>query len=167
MYAFDRGLKNTYASLIPGNLWNQYAMDADAKGNVRAFVSDRRDGKNTNALYIISPKGTIAGKLENIAPGEAQHGVRFIDNYAYLVTFRQIDPLFVIDVSDATAPKIMGELKMPGYSSYLHPYGNMEQGVQYLIGLGYNTRTGEWGGEVQDGIKLDLYKVDFNTKDAQ
>lgn len=70
------------------------------------------------------------------------------------MTFQQIDPLFVIDMSSPTAPKVLGELKMPGYSTYLHPYDNNR-----LIGLGYDTYTNKWGGTQNGGLKVDLYNV--------
>lgn len=75
--------------------------------------------------------------------------MRFIGNYLYLVTYRQIDPLFVINLADATKPTIVGELKMPGYSTYLHPYGAMQGNIQYLIGVGYDTSVDANGNERQ------------------
>lgn len=70
------------------------------------------------------------------------------------MTFKQIDPLFTIDLSNAKAPKILGELKIPGYSTYLHPYD-----ATHLIGIGYDTKTNQWGGTQNAGIKVDLYDV--------
>lgn len=70
------------------------------------------------------------------------------------MTFEQIDPLFVIDLSDSTNPKSLGELKIPGYSTYLHPYDESR-----LIGIGYDTKQNEWGGTMNAGIKVDLYNV--------
>jgi uncharacterized secreted protein with C-terminal beta-propeller domain len=73
----------------------------------------------------------IAGKIEDIAPGEKIYSVRFIGNRAYMVTFRTVDPLFVIDLKDPKSPKILGKLKIPGYSNYLHPYDE-----NHIIGFG-------------------------------
>ena len=70
------------------------------------------------------------------------------------MTFQQIDPLFVIDVANPKSPKILGELKIPGYSTYLHPYDK-----DRLIGLGYDTHTNQWGGTQNGGLKVDLYNV--------
>lgn len=70
------------------------------------------------------------------------------------MTFQQIDPLFVIDLAIPQAPKVLGELKIPGYSTYLHPYD-----TDRLIGLGYDTITNKWGGTQNGGIKVDLYNV--------
>ena len=71
-----------------------------------------------------------------MANGEKIYSVRFIGKVGYIVTFKEIDPLFVIDLSDPTRPEIKGELKIPGYSSYLHPYDET-----HIIGIGYNTDT--------------------------
>jgi uncharacterized secreted protein with C-terminal beta-propeller domain len=59
-------------------------------------------------------------------------------------------------------PKVMGELKIPGYSTYLHPYDE-----NHIIGLGYNTSTNKWGGTMNDGLKIDLYEIDYNRKPAE
>jgi uncharacterized secreted protein with C-terminal beta-propeller domain len=71
----------------------------------------------------------------NIEPGENFKSSRYIGDKLYLVTYQSIDPLFVIDMEDISKPKIIGELKIPGYSTYLHPYSDAKNGVQYLIGL--------------------------------
>jgi Beta propeller domain len=110
--------------------------------------------ENTTELSVISPLGKVIGKIGNIAPGENFQSARFIGDRLYLVTFEQIDPFFVIDISNATAPKILGELKIPGYSTYLHPYD-----TDRLIGLGYDTKTNQWGGVQNGGLKIDLYNV--------
>lgn len=109
---------------------------------------------NSTRLSIVSSSGKILGGLSNIAPKENFQSARFIRNRLYLVTFEQIDPLFVIDLSTPTAPKILGELKIPGYSTYLHPYDENR-----LIGVGYDTITNQWGGTQNGGIKIDLYNV--------
>lgn len=159
-------LAYNYSTAVKGTTYNQYSMD-DTNGTFRIVTSDRNGNKNATNVYTVNSQGRVAGKLENIAPNEQFQGVRFIDNYLYLVTYRQIDPLFVINLTDAAKPTIVGQLKMPGYSTYLHPYGVMQGSVQYLIGLGYDTSVDANGNERQNGIKLDLYKVDFAKKDAK
>lgn len=118
-------------------------MDEDTNGNFRIVTQNYAwsSGKNQNTteLSVISPSGKVIGKVENIAPGENFQSARFVGNRLYLVTFQQIDPLFVIDLSNPKSPKILGELKMPGYSTYLHPYDS-----DRLIGLGYDTKTNQW-----------------------
>ena len=123
---------------------SQYSMDEDASGNFRIVTQkyswSSGTNQNSTELSIISPSGKIIGKLSGIAPGENFQSARFISDRLYLVTFQQIDPLFVIDFSNAKSPKILGELKIPGYSTYLHPYDS-----DRLIGLGYDTKVNQWG----------------------
>ncbi len=161
------GLKYNYATVVNWNTRNQYSMDENADWKFRIVTSNWTDWKNNSNVFIVGSDGKVSGKLENIAPGEQFYGVRFIGNYLYLVTYRQIDPLFVIDTTDATKPAIVGELKMPWYSTYLHPYGALKDGVQYLIGLGYETKISPEWREQQVWIKLDLYKVNFAKKDTK
>ncbi len=84
-----------------------------------------------NNVYVLDMDLKVVGSLEGIAPGESIYATRFVDNICYLVTFRQIDPFFVIDLSDPTNPQVLGQLKIPGYSTYLHPYDET-----HIIGVG-------------------------------
>lgn len=96
---------------------NQYSMDEDESGNFRLvtqlYAWSSGVSENSTTLSVIDPKGKMIGTLSGIAPGENFQSSRFIGDRLYLVTFQQIDPLFVIDLSVPTAPKILGELKMP------------------------------------------------------
>ena len=154
----NRDIRYSYSRLIPGYPLNQYSMDEDTSGNFRIVtsVSSWSGGTNNSSteLSVLSPGGMVIGKLSGIAVGENFQSSRFIGNRLYLVTFQQIDPLFVIDLAVPQSPKILGELKIPGYSTYLHPYDN-----DRLIGLGYDTITNKWGGTQNGGIKVDLYNV--------
>jgi uncharacterized secreted protein with C-terminal beta-propeller domain len=97
----------------------------------------------------------IVGKVEDLAQGERIYSTRFLGDKAYMVTFRQVDPLYVIDVSDADDPRVLGYLKVTGYSSYLHPYDE-----NHLIGVGMQA-TEE--GRMQ-GLKIALFDVsDFEN----
>lgn len=124
---------------VPGTILNQFSMD-EHEGYFR--IATTVDGGWTvdstnpsqNHLYILGDALQEVGKIENIAPGERIYSVRFMGDRAYIVTFRTVDPLFVIDVADPSAPTILGELKIPGYSDYLHPYDE-----NYLIGFGKDT----------------------------
>lgn len=168
VYGFSlEGLKYNYATVVNGNTWNQYSMDENAQWKFRIVTSNWVNGKNNSNVYVLNTDWKVAGKLENLAPGESFYGVRFVWDYLYLVTYKQIDPLFVIDTSNATKPTVIWQLKMPGYSSYLHPYGALKDGVQYLIGLWYDTKVNDQWREQQQGIKLDLYKVDYSKKDSK
>ncbi len=95
---------------------------------------------------------TIVGKLENMAPGENIYAARFIGDTCYLVTFHQTDPFFVIDLSNPQAPRVAGELKIPGYSSYLYPYD-----ANHVIGVGSQTTI--VNGNENINLKLSLFDV--------
>jgi uncharacterized secreted protein with C-terminal beta-propeller domain len=111
-------------------------------------------------LYILEKDGLkIHSKLENIEPWEQFKSSRFIGDKLFLVTFKQVDPLFVIDLENTKNPKIIWELKIPGYSTYLHPYDE-----KHLIWLGYNTSENKWGWTINDGLKIDLYEINYNKK---
>jgi len=121
---------------VPGNILNQFSMDESGDTFRIATTSDTytpsTGSYTSNQLYVLNRDSMmITGKIENIAPDERIKSVRFMGNRAYMVTFRNVDPLFVIDLTDATAPKILGELKIPGWSDYLHPYDET-----HLIGFG-------------------------------
>ena len=111
---------------------------------------------------MLDEKLNIPGKLENLAKGEKIYSVRFMDNRAYIVTFVQTDPLFVIDLSNPTNPTVLGELKIPGYSKYLHPYDET-----HIIGFGEDTITENYGyGPVvrTNGMKMALFDVTNPTE---
>ena len=82
------------------------------------------------------------------------------------MTFEQVDPLFVIDLANPKQPKIIGELKIPGYSTYLHPL-KKEGTKQYLVGLGYATTTNQWWGVTNSGVKLSLFQIDYAKKQGE
>jgi uncharacterized secreted protein with C-terminal beta-propeller domain len=134
-FALENG-KISYSSegLVPGTILNQFSMD-EFRGNFRIATTqnDWVMGKNkmSNNVYVLDSGLKTLGKLENIAPGEKIYSTRFLGNRGYMVTFKSIDPLFAFDLTNPRAPKILGELKIPGYSDYLHPYDE-----NHLIGFG-------------------------------
>ena len=144
---------------VPGSVLNQFSMDEN-NGYFRIATTDSTSWdseSNTNNLYVLNENLEIVGKVEGLAPGERIYSVRFMGNRAYMVTFVQTDPLFVIDLSDPTNPTVLGELKIPGYSTYLHPYDE-----NHLIGFGENTKVVNYGyGDqvVTDGMKMALFDV--------
>jgi uncharacterized secreted protein with C-terminal beta-propeller domain len=95
----------------------------------------------------------IVGSLEGLAPGETIYSARFMGERGYLVTFRQVDPLFVIDLSDPSHPEKLGYLKVTGYSDYLHPYDET-----HIIGIGKET-TEEGEFAWYQGVKISLFDV--------
>ena len=126
---------------------------ADVAARAQSFESV----EPTNAIWVLGQldaKLEVAGAIEDIAPGEDIYSTRFMGDHGFLVTFRQIDPLFVLDLSDPTAPFLAGELKIPGFSEYLHPIGE-----NHLLGIGQSTTDAEWGGTIRDGIQLSLFDV--------
>ncbi len=160
------GMKVGYAGSgeVPGNLLNQFSMD-EYEGNLRVAVTEwnSKRGQNSNSLYVLDPSLNIAGSVEDLAEGETIYSVRFMGDKGYVVTYRTIDPLFVFDLSDPEKPVLTGELKVPGFSDYLHPVG---EGL--LLGIGMDTydiyKKDSSGKEVvvgtrQGGIKFSLFDV--------
>ena len=117
-----------------------------------SFSADAAAG-DSSAVRVLRPEGNELvqiGEVDGLGTNEQIHAVRFLGTQAYVVTFRQTDPLFVVDLSDPTAPVLSGELKIPGYSSYLHPVGD-----GLLLGIGQDA-TDE--GRVL-GTQLSLFDV--------
>lgn len=155
--------KPTYveAGSVPGAVLNQFSMD-EKDGYFRIATTDSKNWNSetdTNNLYVIDENMKTVGKIEGLAKGEKIYSVRFMGNRAYMVTFVETDPLFVIDLSEPTNPTVLGELKIPGYSKYLHPYDE-----NHIIGFGENTKTNEYGGVVTDGMKMALFDVSNPVK---
>lgn len=118
---------------IEGTLLNQFSLD-EHNGYLRVVVTEYGEGITTNALLVLDANLTIVGSLKGLAEDERVYSVRFDGDVGYFVTFRQVDPLFTVDLSDPTKPVIQSQLKIPGFSQYLHPYG---KGL--LLGIGMHT----------------------------
>ena len=142
---------------VPGYLKNQFAMD-EYGGNLRvATTSDvwtNRGQYEYNNVIVLDGAMKTTGSLTHIAEQEKIYSTRFIGDRLYMVTFKRIDPFFVIDLSTPSNPKILGKLKIPGYSDYLHPYDK-----NHIIGIGKETGTNDWGGVSTKGLKLALFDV--------
>jgi inhibitor of cysteine peptidase len=119
---------------VPGHILNQFSMD-EHNGFFRIATTSGNNwnegSQTSNNIYILDETLNQVSKIENIAPGESIYAARFLGDRAYLVTFVQVDPLFTVDLSDPYNPRILGELKIPGYSEYLHPYDET-----HIIGIG-------------------------------
>jgi uncharacterized secreted protein with C-terminal beta-propeller domain len=142
---------------VPGYLKNQFAMD-EYNGNLRvATTSDvwtTRGQYEYNNVFVLDSAMKTIGSLTHIAEQEKIYSTRFIGDRLYMVTFKRIDPFFVIDLATPTNPKILGKLKIPGYSDYLHPYDK-----NLIIGIGKETTANDWGGVSTQGLKLALFDV--------
>ena len=117
--------------------------------------ADRLTSKNN--VYIMDEALQLTGKIEDIAPGEKIYSVRFMGDRAYMVTFKNVDPFFVLDLKNPASPKILGALKIPGFSDYLHPYDD-----NHIIGFGKETVELTQNGGTNayyQGLKLAIFDV--------
>lgn len=132
---------------VPGYVPGQYAMD-ESGGVLRVatqtYAAER--GSQSSNVYTLDQNLQRMGSLEGLAPGETLKSVRFVDNMAYLVTFLQVDPLFAVDLSDPRKPALRGQLKIPGFSTYLHP---IDRNTMISVGVAEGT----------SGTKLSLFDV--------
>ncbi|MBQ7726764.1 MAG: beta-propeller domain-containing protein [Clostridia bacterium] len=161
----DHDIKAVASTTIDGTLLNQFSID-EYKGNFRFVTTEYRtkiveengvsyvtsDSSDTvNSLLVLDGSLKPLGSIRDLAPGERVYSVRFMGDTAYFVTFRQVDPLFSADLSDPKHPKILGSLKIPGFSNYLFPYGEGQ-----LLGIGQNAdeETGR-----TDTVKLSMFDI--------
>lgn len=141
---------------VPGYLLNQYSMDEFGKRFRIATTSEYFTSKGittANNVYVLDESLNILGSVEKVAPEESIYSARFMGDKLYLVTYQRIDPFFVIDLS-TDIPKVLGALKIPGYSSYLHPYDDT-----HIIGIGKETKQNQYGGLEPVGVKISLFDV--------
>jgi uncharacterized secreted protein with C-terminal beta-propeller domain len=118
----------------------------------------RSGSLSSNNVYVLDDNLNQVGSLTKIAPDERIYSARFMGDKLFLVTFKQVDPFFVIDLS-ADTPKILGALKIPGFSNYLQPYDK-----DHIIGIGRDTKENQWGGVQTNGVKISMFDVsDFNN----
>lgn len=150
------------AGQVPGRILNQFSMDENAGyfriATTSGEVWQSDQYTSSNNVYVLDQDLKVCGQLENIAPGERIYSVRFMGNRAYMVTFKQVDPFFVLDLRDPLHPAILGKLKIPGYSDYLHPYDE-----NHIIGFGKDTvETKGWNGQsvaFYQGMKIAVFDV--------
>lgn len=122
------------------------------EGSAEEDKSDEvKEEKQTNALYILDENLKQVSKLEGLAEEEQIYSARFMGDTAYFVTYKQVDPLFSVDLSNPKKPKILGELKIPGFSEYLHPYSE-----DLLLGIGMDT---DPDGMTTNGVKLSMFDI--------
>lgn len=137
---------------IRGRVLNQFSMD-EKDGYLRVAATANINGKDVNYLYVLDDHLKTVGKLRGFAAGEEIKAVRFMGETAYVITYEQTDPLFVLDLSDPEKPEMLGSVEITGFSSLLVPAGDGK-----LIGIGMSTAEGEFG-EVEDGLKIALFDI--------
>lgn len=138
------------AADLKGFLNDSFSMN-EYNGYIRIVLTDYSGDTQTNALYVLDDALEVCGSITDIAEGEEIRSARFLGDTGYFVTFKETDPLFSVDLSDPTEPKVLGELKITGFSSYLHFYGENK-----LLGVGneVDPETGAY-----TGIKLAMFDV--------
>ncbi len=170
IYRFAIGGTNvsfTGQTTVAGSILNQFSMD-EYNGYFRVATTSGKtrgpDADSTSAIIIFDSAMNQVGKVSDLAKGERIYSARFMGDRAYIVTFKEMDPLFTFDLSTPTNPKVLGELKIPGYSTYLHPIGE-----NHLLGFGYQTEVEKMSGSNENfvrqvGLKLSLFNVtDLNN----
>lgn len=151
-FSFSQGkIKGESAGVVNGAVTDDFATN-EYDGFLRVLTTQWNDsGSQTNNVYVLDQNMEIVGKIDNLAEDESIYSARFMGNTGYFVTYRQVDPLFSVDFSDPTHPKILGELKVSGFSEYLHFYGENR-----LLGIGWETDP-ETG--ATKGLKLSMFDV--------
>jgi len=162
----DGDIEFVGSGAVKGNILNQFSMDEYDDHFRIATTSGSMWGKgeqlSSNNVYVLDEDLDVVGTLEDLAPGERIYSVRFMGKRGYVVTFKKVDPLFVIDLENHRNPTVLGKLKIPGYSDYLHPYDET-----HIIGIGKDTVEAEESLKDQrnmdfawyQGIKMAIFDV--------
>jgi len=168
LYKFEyveRSARAAATGTVPGRVLNQYSM-SEHQGFLRVATTVGPNWgffgpitESANNVYVLEPSGdelVTIGKKEDIAPGETIQACRFVGNRGFLVTFEQIDPLFTIDLTDPTRPEVIGELKVPGFSTFLMPIDET-----HLLAVGqYIPENNPW----VRGVEMSIFDVtDFSN----
>ena len=146
---------------VRGTVLNQFSLgEYEDVLRIATTTGDSWDGTTLNHVYCLNVMDgnlEVIGGLEDLAPGETIYSARFMGPRGFLVTFVNVDPLFTLDLSDPTAPVVVGELKVPGYSDYIHPLGD-----DHLITIGKHTKEYQ-GTAYYQGIQLSIFDIsDFS-----
>ena len=151
-FALDEGrISGVAATAVRGYVRDTFAINA-SNGYLRVLTTDYSTEDEVNALYILDENMKLTGQLTGIAPGEEIYAARFMGNTGYFVTYRNTDPLFTVDLSDPAKPEIIGELKVTGFSEYLHFWDDT-----HLLGIGYESD--EKTGNIEN-IKLSMFNIE-------
>ncbi|MFB6089090.1 MAG: beta-propeller domain-containing protein [Candidatus Aenigmatarchaeota archaeon] len=128
---------------IPGSLLNQFSLD-EYENNLRIATTVGRGDKSVNDVYVLDKNLNIMSSVKDLGETERIYSVRFMGDKGYVVTYRRIDPFYVLDLSEPSNPEMKGKLKIPGYSSYLHPLNGNK-----ILGIG----------EEDNKVKISLFDV--------
>lgn len=143
---------SAYGEVI-GTVDDQYALD-EYQGCLR-IATTTKSSRDSNNLFVLNEELSVIGSVTGFARNESIKAVRYVGETAYVITYEQTDPLFVIDLSDPFKPTIMGEAKISGFSTMLVPIDE-----NTILGLGYQTSAGGlYDMEVQNGFKVVLFDV--------
>ena len=146
----DGNIDTAGAGQVPGSVNDSFSL-SEYQGNLRILTTDWSGSASVNQLFVLDKDLSVIGSLQDLAPNETIRSARYLEDTAYFVTFRETDPLFSVDLSDPQNPVLLGSLKVTGFSSYLHFYGE-----NLLLGLGneVDPDTGEYL-----GIKLSMFDI--------
>ena len=142
----DGKLKAEASGKVDGYINDSFSID-EYDGYLRVVTTD----DETNGLYILDSKMKEVGSITGLAEGEQVYSARLLGDTGYFVTYEQTDPLFSVDLSDPKNPKIIGKLKIPGFSEYLHFYGE-----NLLLGIGMDV---DEDGFTTNGVKLSMFDI--------
>lgn len=156
----DGRLEGVAQTKVDGTLNDSFSID-EHEGMLRlvttvsAWDAEAKQSTSTNEVHVLDENLEEVGSITGLAEDERVYSARFFGDTAYFVTFRETDPLFTVDFSDPTNPQIIGSLKIPGFSEYLHPYG---EGKLLGIGMDVDEKSG-----VTNGMKVTMFDVSDPT----
>ena len=140
---------------IYGYLESSFSID-EYDGYLRMVTTVQKDDTQSNAVYVLDEDMEVIGKIEGLAKDERVYSARLMGEIGYFVTFKDVDPLFTVDFSDPKNPEIIGELKIPGFSEYLHPYN---ENLLFGIGMDIDENT-----QVSNGVKISMFDISDPTQ---
>lgn len=149
----DGNIGDFDSAFVPGRVNNQFSMD-EYDGYFRLTTQKGNWNYASSGVYVLDSAMNLCGSLEGLAPEESIFSSRFMGDRLYLVTFKKVDPLFVISLKDPKKPTVLGKLKIPGYSEYIHPLDE-----NHIIGFGKDTKGGNDNFSWYQGIKMAIFDV--------
>lgn len=146
----DGVLNGKDSTFVKGFIQDEFAIH-ESDGCLQVLTTDWSSEVSKNQLYLFDKNMKLTGSLEEIAAGEEIYAARYIGDIAYFITYHNTDPLFAVDISDPSNPKMLDHIEITGFSDYLHPYGD-----NLLLGIGYETDP-----ETSEtlGVKLTMFDI--------